>query len=159
MNSSPNSSSESDNTTNFRMVNRVKTAPLSVMGYPYLGMKPRKKFPNAQRLAILAERYDASKLMFNIMYDAWILIVESGFVARYSNTSFVILSVVFVAFTCLLVMMERATRTVQYNVCKYYRMLLKTCWIFVVSSLVVGGAVLSGIGSWDATPYLQEAVG
>ena len=70
MNSAPNSSSESDNTTNFRMVNRVKTAPLSVMGYPYLGMKPRKKFPDAQRLAILAERYDASKWMFNIMYDA-----------------------------------------------------------------------------------------
>ena len=56
MNSAPNSASESDDATNFRMVQRVKNAPLSVMGSPSLGVEPRKKLPDARLLGALGRK-------------------------------------------------------------------------------------------------------
>ena len=53
MKSAPNSASASDDATNFKMVQRIKIAPLSVMGYPYLGDEPRKKWPDARLLVLL----------------------------------------------------------------------------------------------------------
>ena len=41
MNSAPNSASATDDAKNFRMVQRVKIAPLNGMGYPYLGITVR----------------------------------------------------------------------------------------------------------------------
>ena len=70
MNSAPNSASYGDNATHFKIVQRVKIAPLSVMGSPYLGTEPRKKWPDARLLALFADRYDASEWLFNTMSDA-----------------------------------------------------------------------------------------
>ena len=50
MNSAPNSDSAADDATHFKMVQRVNIALLIVMGYPYLGTEPRKKWPDARPL-------------------------------------------------------------------------------------------------------------
>ena len=52
------------------MFQRVKNAQLSVMGSPYLGTEPRKKWNDVLLLDFLEERQDASEWMFNIMSDA-----------------------------------------------------------------------------------------
>ena len=82
MKRSPNSSYAADDATSFKIVHRVKIAPLSVMGSPYLGTTPRKKWPDAQLLAFFSDSWDDSEWMFNTMSDAWNLIVASVFVAR-----------------------------------------------------------------------------
>ena len=56
INIAPNSSSTSDDATNFKIVQRVKIAPLNGMGYPSLGTKPRKKCPDARLLSLFADR-------------------------------------------------------------------------------------------------------
>ena len=56
MNSAPNSASTADDATNFKIVQKVKIAPLSVMCSQYLGTEPRKKWPDAQHMAFFAER-------------------------------------------------------------------------------------------------------
>ena len=56
MNRLPNSASSADDATNFKMVQRVKIAPLNVMVSPSLGTEPRKKWPDARILAFLEER-------------------------------------------------------------------------------------------------------
>ena len=48
MNIAPNSSSATDDETNFKMVQRIIIAPLSVMVSPSLGIEPRKKWTDAQ---------------------------------------------------------------------------------------------------------------
>ena len=53
--SAPNSASAADDAKCFKMVQRVKIAPLSVMGSPSLGTEPRKKCPDARLLAFFAE--------------------------------------------------------------------------------------------------------
>ena len=55
MKSAPNSASTTDDTTNSKMVQRVKFSPLSAMGYPSLGNESRKKWPDARLLALFAE--------------------------------------------------------------------------------------------------------
>ena len=60
MKSAPNSVSDDDDATNFKMVQRVKNAPLSVMGSPSLGTEPREKWTDARLLAFFVERRDAS---------------------------------------------------------------------------------------------------
>ena len=67
MNIASNSASINDDATNFRMIQRVKIAQLSVMGYPYLGGEPRKKWPDARLVEFLE---DAFGWIFNIMSDA-----------------------------------------------------------------------------------------
>ena len=57
MKSAPNSDSAADDATNFKMVQRVKNVLLSVMGSPSLGIEPRKKWPDAQLLELLEERW------------------------------------------------------------------------------------------------------
>ena len=52
----PNFGSTTDDVTNFKMVQRVKIAPLSVMGYPSLGTEPRKKWTDERLLEFLEER-------------------------------------------------------------------------------------------------------
>ena len=69
------------------------------------------------------------------------------------------MSVFFVAFTCLLAMAERATRTVKLAALEQYNMPPTTCCIRVIFYLLVGGAVYCGVVSWDAAPYLRGAVG
>ena len=56
MKSAPKSASAADDSTNFKMVQRVKIVLLSVMGSPYFGTEPRNKWPDAQLLAFFAER-------------------------------------------------------------------------------------------------------
>ena len=56
MKSAPNSASAADDAKNFKMTQRVKTAPLSVMGSPYLVTEPREKWPDARLLALFEER-------------------------------------------------------------------------------------------------------
>ena len=56
MKSASNSDSAADDVTNFKMVQRVKIAPLSVMGYPSLGTEPRKKWTDERLLEFLEER-------------------------------------------------------------------------------------------------------
>ena len=70
MKSAANSASAADDATNFKKVQRVKIAPLNVMGSPYLETEPGNKCPDARLLAFFAERYNASEWMFNIIYDA-----------------------------------------------------------------------------------------
>ena len=47
-NSAPKSASAAGDAKSFRMVQRVKISPFSVMGSPSLGTKPRKKWPEAR---------------------------------------------------------------------------------------------------------------
>ena len=54
MKSAPNSASAANDATNFKMVQRVKIAQLSVMGSPYLGNEPRKKLLDARLLEFFA---------------------------------------------------------------------------------------------------------
>ena len=82
MKGAPNSASADDDVTNFKSVQRVKCSPLSVMGYPYLGTEPRKKFPDARLLEFFADRQDMSEWVFNTMSDELNLIIASMFVAR-----------------------------------------------------------------------------
>ena len=49
--------------------------------------------------------------------------------------------------------------TVKLNALEKCNMLPKDCCIYEISSLVTGGAVSGGVGSWDATPYLLGSVG
>ena len=70
MNSAPNSVSSSDYATHFKIVQRVKIVPLSVMGSPSLGTERRKKCTDARLLALFVYMQDASEWMFNIMYYA-----------------------------------------------------------------------------------------
>ena len=56
MNSATNSDSDADDATNFKMVQRVKIVPLSVMCSPSLGTGTRKKWPDARLLELLEER-------------------------------------------------------------------------------------------------------
>ena len=51
-----NSASAADNAKHFKIVQRVKIAPLSVMVSPYLETEPRKKCPYARLLALFADR-------------------------------------------------------------------------------------------------------
>ena len=55
-NIAPNSASTAGNSKHVNMMQRVKHAPLSVMGSPSLGTEPRKKCPDARLLVFLAER-------------------------------------------------------------------------------------------------------
>ena len=55
MESAPNYASAADDATNFKMVQRVKIALLSVMGSPSFAAKPRNKWPFARLLAFFAE--------------------------------------------------------------------------------------------------------
>ena len=55
MKSAPNSASAADDATDFKMVQKVKITPLSVMGSPSLGTESRKKLPDARLLAFFAE--------------------------------------------------------------------------------------------------------
>ena len=52
----PNSASAVEDATNFKIVQRVKFAPLSVIGYPYLGTESSKKWPDARLLTFFADR-------------------------------------------------------------------------------------------------------
>ena len=70
MKSAPKSSSAADDTTHFKIVQRVKIAPLSVMGSVSLGTELRKKWPDAQLLEFFAYWYDAFEWMFNTMSNA-----------------------------------------------------------------------------------------
>ena len=56
MKSVPNYASTADDATYFKMVQRVKNAPLNVMGSPYLGTELNMKWPDARLLAFLTER-------------------------------------------------------------------------------------------------------
>ena len=56
MKSAPNSASATYDATNFKIVQKVKIAPLSVMCSQYLGTEPRKKWPDAQLLAFFTDR-------------------------------------------------------------------------------------------------------
>ena len=47
--------SAADDATNFKMVQRVKIAPLSVMSSPSLGTEPRNKWPDGQLLEFFAD--------------------------------------------------------------------------------------------------------
>ena len=55
MKRAPKSASAADDATNFKMVQRTKFWPLSVLGYPSLGNKPRNKWPDAHLLEFLEE--------------------------------------------------------------------------------------------------------
>ena len=50
MNSSPNSAFAAYDATHFKIVQKVKIVPLSVMGYPYLETEPMNKLPDARLL-------------------------------------------------------------------------------------------------------------
>ena len=56
MKSAPNSASAADDATNFRIVQRVKIALLSVMGSPSLGNETRKKWPDARFIEFFSDR-------------------------------------------------------------------------------------------------------
>ena len=68
--SATKSASAADDATHFKIVQRVKIAPLSVLGSSSLGNEPRKKFPDARLLGFFADRYNASECVFNTMPDA-----------------------------------------------------------------------------------------
>ena len=68
--SAPNSASAVDYDTHFKIVQRVKISPLSVMGSPSLETESRKKCPDAQLFASFADRWDASECLFNNISDA-----------------------------------------------------------------------------------------
>ena len=55
MKSAPNSASDADDATKFKMVQRVKNASLSVMGSPSLVTELRNKWPDARLMEFLAE--------------------------------------------------------------------------------------------------------
>ena len=55
MKSALNSSSAADDAINFKIVQRVKIAPLSVIGSLYLGTETKKKWPDARLLDIFAD--------------------------------------------------------------------------------------------------------
>ena len=65
--SAPNYDSAAEDATKFKMLQRVKIAPLSVMGSPSLGTERRKKCTDARLLAFFADMQNASERMFNIM--------------------------------------------------------------------------------------------
>ena len=54
----------------FKIVRKVKIAPLSVIGSPSLRTELSNKCPNAQLLAFFAGRWDAPEWIFNIMSGA-----------------------------------------------------------------------------------------
>ena len=54
--SAPNYASAAEDATKFKMLQRVKIAPLGVMGSPSLGNEPRKKCPDTLLLVFFAER-------------------------------------------------------------------------------------------------------
>ena len=56
MDSAPKYASAADDATHFKIIQRVKIAPLSVMDSPSLGTKPRKEWPDVRLLALFADR-------------------------------------------------------------------------------------------------------
>ena len=67
--SAPNSAFADNAATKFRIVKRVKIAPLRWMGCLYCGFCPRKKCPADWLLAPLSDNYVASEWTFSIMPD------------------------------------------------------------------------------------------
>ena len=54
--SAPNFTSVACDVTNYEILQRVKIAPLSVMGSPSLRNEPRNKFPDERLLALFEDR-------------------------------------------------------------------------------------------------------
>ena len=60
-NNAPSSASAAEDASNFRIVQRVKSASLRRIGSPSFGSYPRKKWPHARLRALVSDRYDASE--------------------------------------------------------------------------------------------------
>ena len=69
-NSPPSSASATSAATNLSIWHSVNIAPFRWMGCLSCGFHPRKKFPDAQLCASLADNYDTSEWNFRIMLDA-----------------------------------------------------------------------------------------
>ena len=57
----PSSASAADAATNFKIAHVTATLPLSLIGFPFVSMLPRKKYLPARGLPRVAVRYDASE--------------------------------------------------------------------------------------------------
>ena len=66
-NSAPSSASAADAAADFKIAYVTGTLPLSLIGFPFVGMLPRKKYPPARDLPHVAVRYDASECTFRTM--------------------------------------------------------------------------------------------
>ncbi len=80
-NSAPSSASAADATTNCNIEYSVWKAPFNLMGSPFLGNEPMKKWPHALLRALGLLKYDASEWMFITMSDARNLTTAFGCVA------------------------------------------------------------------------------
>jgi hypothetical protein len=104
------------------------------------------KYPVALLLALASERCDASKWMFNIIFNLWYHIVTSGLVARKSKIRLTFSSLFSVALVCSLAIEMRAGNVVKSTAQEKYKMPPTTCCTlftlasstFLVSSSSIG---------------------